>query len=160
MAAVTATTIPISRRRCPIMSSPLRDPLADGGRDQPLLINRIPFLNRKTTGSRISLPGQFRRSAMPVGHVLSKASRNWILVVLAGVIGFATGAIGYLIYGAGWMVALLTNASPAVAATVMALPFGFCAAAIAGLFATARRRTRVRLLRAALNNMTQGLCMF
>jgi methyl-accepting chemotaxis protein len=97
---------------------------------------------------------------MPVSHALSKASRNWILVVLAGLIGFSAGVIGYVIYGAAWMVALLTNASPAVAATVMALPFGFCAAAIAGLLAAARRRTRVRQLRAALNNMTQGLCMF
>ena len=58
---------------------------------------------------------------MPVGHALSKASRNWVLVVLAGVIGFAAGAIGYVMYGPGWMIALLTNATPAVAATVMAL---------------------------------------
>jgi methyl-accepting chemotaxis protein len=97
---------------------------------------------------------------MPVGHALSKVSRNWVLVVLAGVIGFFAGAIGYAIYGAGWIIGLLTSASPVVAATVMALPFGFGAAAVAGLFATARRRTRVRQLRAALNNMTQGLCMF
>jgi methyl-accepting chemotaxis protein len=97
---------------------------------------------------------------MPVSHALSKASRNWILVVLAGVIGFFAGVIGYAMYGAGWLVGLLTDASPAVAAAIMALPFGFGAAAIAGLFATARRRTRVRQLRAALNNMTQGLCMF
>jgi methyl-accepting chemotaxis protein len=97
---------------------------------------------------------------MPVSHALSKASRNWVLVVLAGVIGFVAGAIGYVIYGPGWIVGLLTNASPPVAATVMALPFGFGAAAIAGLFATVRRHTRVRQLRAALNNMTQGLCMF
>jgi methyl-accepting chemotaxis protein len=97
---------------------------------------------------------------MPVSHALSKASRNWVLVVLAGAIGFFAGVIGYVMYGSGWIVGLLTNASPAVAATAMALPFGFGAAAIAGLFATARRRTRVRQLRAALNNMTQGLCMF
>ncbi len=79
---------------------------------------------------------------------------------MAGVIGFAAGVIGYAMYGAAWLVALLTDASPAVAASVMALPFAFAAATIAGLFATARRRTRIRQLRAALNNMTQGLCMF
>ena len=42
----------------------------------------------------------------------------------------------------------------------MALPFGLGAAALAGLFVTDRRRGQARLLRAALNNMTQGLCMF
>jgi methyl-accepting chemotaxis protein len=42
----------------------------------------------------------------------------------------------------------------------MALPFALGGAAIAGLFATGRRRAQSRLLRAALNNMTQGLCMF
>jgi methyl-accepting chemotaxis protein len=97
---------------------------------------------------------------MPVGHALSKASRNWMLVVLAGLIGFVAGAIGYLIYGAGWIVELLTNAPPAIAAAITALPFGLGAAAVAGLFVNARRRAQARQLRAALNNMTQGLCMF
>ncbi len=97
---------------------------------------------------------------MPVGHALSKASRNWVLVVLAGVIGVVAGAIGYLIYGSGWIVELLTNAPPAIAAAITALPFGLGAAAVAGLFVNARRRAQARQLRAALNNMTQGLCMF
>ncbi len=42
----------------------------------------------------------------------------------------------------------------------MALPLALGAAAITGLFVNANRRAQSRLLRAALNNMTQGLCMF
>jgi PAS domain-containing protein len=81
-------------------------------------------------------------------------------VVLAGASGFVTGFIVFVIAGPGWIAALLANESPAVAGTVMALPFALGGAAAAGLFATGRRRAQSRLLRAALNNMTQGLCMF
>ena len=92
--------------------------------------------------------------------LLSKASRSWRLVVLAGVAGFAAGAGVLFICGADWLVAALTQAPASVAVLVMALPFGFGAAALAGLFVNARRRVQARQLRAALNNMTQGLCMF
>ena len=97
---------------------------------------------------------------MVVGQTLSKAIRSWPLVVLAGVIGFVAGFVGFLIFGPGWIVGLLADDSRAVAGAVMALPFALGAAALAGLFATGRRRAQSRLLRAALNNMTQGLCMF
>ena len=55
---------------------------------------------------------------------------------------------------------MLTQTSAPVGALVIGLPFGFGAAAIAGLFVNSRRRKQTRLFRAALNNMTQGLCMF
>jgi methyl-accepting chemotaxis protein/PAS domain-containing protein len=97
---------------------------------------------------------------MVVAQTLSKASRSWPLVVLAGALGFVAGFSAFLIFGPGWIVSLLADDSPAVAGTVMALPFALGGAAIAGLFATNRRRAQSRLLRAALNNMTQGLCMF
>ena len=97
---------------------------------------------------------------MVVATTLSKASRSWPLVVLAGAIGFLAGVGAFLACGSAWLVALLTTSSPVVVGIVMALPFALGAAAIAGLFATARRRAQSRLLRAALNNMTQGLCMF
>ena len=97
---------------------------------------------------------------MVVAQTLSKASRNWPLVVWAGAIGFGAGFVAFLIYGSGWIVGLLADHSCAVAGTVMALPFALGGAAVAGLFATMRRRAQSRLLRAALNNMTQGLCMF
>src|SRR5579871_4806745 len=91
---------------------------------------------------------------------LAKASRNWLLIVAAGVAGFAFGVIGYLSFGPGWFVSLLTEATAPVAAAVMALPIALGAAAAAGLFVNANRRAQTRQLRAALNNMTQGLCMF
>jgi methyl-accepting chemotaxis protein len=97
---------------------------------------------------------------MVSGHLLSKASRNWKLVVMAGAAGFAIGIGIFLMCGAGWLVAALTEGSTLTTATLVALPFALGAAALAGLFVNARRRFQVRLFRAALNNMTQGLCMF
>jgi methyl-accepting chemotaxis protein len=97
---------------------------------------------------------------MVVAQTLSKASRSWPLVVLAGAIGFVAGFLAFLSFGPGWIVRTLADDSAAVAGTIVALPFALGAAALAGLFATGRRRAQSRLLRAALNNMTQGLCMF
>jgi methyl-accepting chemotaxis protein len=95
-----------------------------------------------------------------VDMTLAKASRNWVLVVAAGAIGFAAGIVGYLTFGSQWIVAALTDAPAPVAGAIMALPFALGAAAVTGLFVNAKRRAQSRLLRAALNNMTQGLCMF
>ncbi len=94
------------------------------------------------------------------GHLLSKASRNWKLVVLAGAAGFAFGVAVFLLFGSGWIVAVLTEGSAATTAAIVALPFALAAAALTGLFVNSRRRAQVRLFRAALNHMTQGLCMF
>jgi methyl-accepting chemotaxis protein len=91
---------------------------------------------------------------------LPKLSRNWPLVVMAGVAGCALGIAVFALYGTSWIVAVLTRASTPAAALVVALPFGCGAAAIAGLLINNRRRKQTRLFRAALNNMTQGLCMF
>jgi methyl-accepting chemotaxis protein len=97
---------------------------------------------------------------MAIAPTLSKISRNWGLVALVGAVGFVAGIVGYLTFGPEWIVALLNDASAPVAAAIVASPLGFGAAAITGLFVTARRREQSRQLRAALNNMTQGLCMF
>jgi methyl-accepting chemotaxis protein len=94
------------------------------------------------------------------GPSLAKASRNWKLIVITGAAGFAVGVLVYLFSGPGWIVAALTQASAPVAAAVVAAPFALGATALAGLFVNDRRRGQARLLRAALNNMTQGLCMF
>jgi methyl-accepting chemotaxis protein len=94
------------------------------------------------------------------GFNFSKVSRNWRLVVLAGVLGLAAG-LGLVLYFGPRAVIAALNAAPDWATEIaLAAPFGFGAAALAGLFVNVRRRTRVRLLRDALNNMTQGLCMF
>jgi len=91
---------------------------------------------------------------------LPKLSRNWPLVIMAGVAGGALGVALFALCGTSWIVAMLTRASTPVAALVVALPFACGAAAFAGLFVNNRRRKQTRLFRAALNNMTQGLCMF
>jgi methyl-accepting chemotaxis protein len=98
--------------------------------------------------------------AMFAVSLLSKASRNWKLVIMAGVAGCAVGVGVFLTCGPGWIVSVLTGAPAPVAALMMGLPFGLGAAVVAGLFVNSRRRVQARLLRAALNNMTQGLCMF
>jgi methyl-accepting chemotaxis protein len=94
------------------------------------------------------------------GRRLLKAYRSWGYVVLAAAVGFAAGISAFLIFGRDWLVAALRDASAPVAATFIALPLTLCAAAVAGLYVNARWRTQNRLLKAALNNMTQGLCMF
>ena len=91
---------------------------------------------------------------------LSKASRNWKLVVLAGALGFAAGFAFVLNDGTRQVLAALQAAPDWLAATTLAAPFGLGTAALAGLFVNARRRKQARMLRAALNHMTQGLCMF
>jgi methyl-accepting chemotaxis protein len=91
---------------------------------------------------------------------LPKLSRNWPLVAIAGAAGFGVGIALFALCGVSWIVAVLTQTSASVGALVVGLPFGFGAAAIAGLFVNSRRRKQIRLFRAALNNMTQGLCMF
>ncbi len=94
------------------------------------------------------------------GPNLAKASRNWRLVAIAGAAGFAVGVGVYLVCGSAWLVAALTEASAPVAGMIMGLLFGLGTTALAGLVANSRRRNQTRLFRAALNNMTQGLCMF
>ncbi|MGO8922800.1 MAG: PAS-domain containing protein, partial [Xanthobacteraceae bacterium] len=91
---------------------------------------------------------------------LPKLSRNWPLVAIAGAAGFALGIALFAFCGASWIVGVLTQTSTLVEALVIGVPFGLGAAAIAGLFVNSRRRKQTRLFRAALNNMTQGLCMF
>jgi methyl-accepting chemotaxis protein len=94
------------------------------------------------------------------GPNLSKASRNWKLVILAGAAGFAGGLAFVFFCGPGQVIAVLKASPDWVADGVLAAPFGLGVAALAGLFVNARRREQARMLRTALNHMTQGLCMF
>jgi methyl-accepting chemotaxis protein len=98
--------------------------------------------------------------AMFAAPNLPKLSRNWPFVVMAGVGGCALGIAVFALCGTSWIVVALTATATPVAALVVGLPFGLGAAAIAGVFVNSRRRKQTRLFRAALNNMTQGLCMF
>ena len=90
----------------------------------------------------------------------SKASRNWKLVILAGALGFVAGFAVVSFYGPGRLMAALSAAPASITEIALAAPFGLGAAALAGLMVNALRRSHTRVLRTALNHMTQGLCMF
>src|SRR5277367_1361314 len=90
----------------------------------------------------------------------SKIARTWVFVVMAGVAAFAAGIAVYCLVGAGWIVDVLTVESDAVSGAVMATLFALAAMAVAGIVVNVRMRAKYRLTRQALNNMTQGLCMF
>ena len=98
--------------------------------------------------------------AMLPSRTLARATRSWILVAVVGAAGFAVGTVTFLVLGPDLVVAALTATSAPIAAAVAALPFALGAAAVAGLIANSRRRAQSRLLRTALNNMSQALCMF
>ena len=91
---------------------------------------------------------------------LARASRNWRLLAVAAAIGSAAGLAFYFFNGVNVVVAALTQSPGPVAAALVAAPFALGAAALAGFFVSSQRRDQTRLLRNALNNMTQGLCMF
>jgi methyl-accepting chemotaxis protein len=119
------------------------------------------FVNLKTTAERHHRAlTPFLARVMFGGQNLSKASRNWKLLILAGAAGFAVGLVLVGLFGTSQVIAALNAAPDWVADGFLAAPFGLGAAALAGLFANARRRQQARMLRSALNHMTQGLCMF
>jgi len=97
---------------------------------------------------------------MAVGPRLSKASRHWRLVVLAGALGFGAGTAVFAAFGPGWLVDVLTDAPGPLAAAMLGVPCALAAMSCIGIFVIVRIRAQYRLLRSALNNMTQGLCMF
>src|ERR1700751_1085830 len=97
---------------------------------------------------------------MPPAPNLLKLSRNWPLVVLACLTGLALGVAVFALCGTSWLVGALSNGSAPLAGLLGGLPFALGAAAVAGIIVNHRRRSQARLFRAALNNMTQGLCMF
>ena len=96
---------------------------------------------------------------MSVRTNLSKISRCWQLAALSGVGGFAAGIAVYLYAGAGWLVGLLTG-DAMLSGAVFAMLCAFAAMAVAGIVANVRQRFQYRLVKSALNHMTQGLCMF
>ena len=97
---------------------------------------------------------------MRLSQNLSNASCHWGLAVLAGAIGFAAGIVGFVLFGPDWVGQALTDAPAAVAGVVMGAILALAAMAIAAMFVIIRVRAHYRLVRSALNSMTQGLCTF
>ena len=94
------------------------------------------------------------------GHTLTKTIRQWGLIVWTGVGGFAVGIAGFAFFGLDEILSAL-NALPAVVAgIILSGLLAIATLAIGALFALSRERWRNRMSRIALNNMTQGLCMF
>ena len=90
----------------------------------------------------------------------SKVSRHWGPVAVAGGLGFAVGAGGLALLGRDWLVHALAQASAPVAALATGAMLACVAMSLAAVLTILRVRTQYRLIRSALNSMTQGLCMF
>ncbi len=91
---------------------------------------------------------------------LSKTSRRGSLMVLGAAAGFAAGVVIFSLVGAHWLVQLLSEAPAPVSAAIMGVVFALAVATISAIVVVVRVRAKYRLIRSALNNMTQGLCMF
>ena len=97
---------------------------------------------------------------MSSGHVVAKTVRQWGLLMALGVAGFAVGIAGFLLLGVDGICSAL-NALPAVAVGIaLSALLALALLSIGALLALAQERWRNLLARIALNNMTQGLCMF
>ncbi len=90
----------------------------------------------------------------------SKLSRHWGPVAGAGSLGFAVGAGTLLLLGRDWLVHALAQASVAGVALAAGIVLACAAMGVAAVMVILRVRAQYRLIRSALNSMTQGLCMF
>jgi methyl-accepting chemotaxis protein len=97
---------------------------------------------------------------MAVAAKRSKFSRHWGPVLAAGGAGLVLGAGAVVAFGRDWAVQALAHASPAAAAFMIGAICAVCGMGVAAIFVILRVRAQYRLMRSALNNMTQGLCMF
>jgi methyl-accepting chemotaxis protein len=94
------------------------------------------------------------------GHTLTKAIRQWDWAVIAVPLGFALGLVVFAYFGIDGLIRVLTGAAPGVVAVAFAALFALAMLGIVSLWAMQRERWRNWVSRVALNNMTQGLCMF
>jgi methyl-accepting chemotaxis protein len=97
---------------------------------------------------------------MPFSFKLSRASRRGGIVALAGAVGFAIGIVAFIFFGSHWLVEALRDAPGPVVGVIMGIILALAASTLTSLIVIARVRAKYRLIRSALNNMTQGLCMF
>jgi methyl-accepting chemotaxis protein len=97
---------------------------------------------------------------MPFAADLSRTSRRAGFVALGGAVGFAAGLAGFMLFGPRWLVQALSDAPAPVSGIVMGIIFALATSTLTSIVVIARVRAKYRLIRSALNNMTQGLCMF
>jgi len=92
---------------------------------------------------------------MSIANSLAKTFRQWKAVILAGVIGVAAIIAGLFLFG---MDGIMRALNTAPAATLVL--FWLAVMSAGALFGLVRERHKGLLARIALNNMSQGLCMF
>ena len=96
---------------------------------------------------------------MPRGHTLTKTIRQWGFV-WTGLVGFAAGIACFAFIGLDGIFNALNAVPAVVAGVILSSLLALGTLTIGALFALSRERWRNRMSRIALNNMTQGLCMF
>jgi methyl-accepting chemotaxis protein len=89
-----------------------------------------------------------------------KVSRHWGPVAVAGGLGFAVGVGGLALLGRDWLVRTLAQTSVPGTALAAGVMLACIAMGLAAVLTILRVRAQYRLIRSALNSMTQGLCMF
>jgi methyl-accepting chemotaxis protein/PAS domain-containing protein len=94
------------------------------------------------------------------GHTLSKTIRQWGLLIVLGVAGFALGIAGFLLFGVEAIFRALSSVPAPLLGVGLSALLAIAFLSIGALFLVAQERWRNLLSRIALNNMTQGLCMF
>ena len=94
------------------------------------------------------------------GRTLTTIIRQWGLVVSTGAAGFAAGIADMTVVGVDGIVRALNQIPPAAVGAALSVLLALAALAVGALIALARQRHRNRMARVALNNMSQGLCMF
>ena len=97
---------------------------------------------------------------MPFFAKFSRMSRRGELVALGAAAGFVAGLGVFFSLGPHWLVQLLGDSPAPVGGAAMGIIFALAAATLTASVVIARVRAKYRLIRSALNNMTQGLCMF
>jgi methyl-accepting chemotaxis protein/PAS domain-containing protein len=93
-------------------------------------------------------------------RTVAKSMRPWRRVILMGAAGCAVGIAGFALLGVDGIVSALRDAPAGAVGTAVTALLGLAGAAVGGLVTLARNRARLEVARVALNNMTQGLCMF
>jgi hypothetical protein len=96
---------------------------------------------------------------MPRGHTLTKTIRQWGFV-WTGLVGFAAGIACFAFIGLDGIFNALNAVPAVVAGVILSSLLALGTLTIGALFALSREPWRNRMSRIALNNMTQGLCMF
>ena len=94
------------------------------------------------------------------GQILRKTTRHWGPVILAGAAGLAAGIAGLAAFGRDELVRALAELPAPVAGAVICALLALAGVALAAPFVIVRLRAHIRLMKSALNNMKQGLCMF